>query len=263
RLEKLVLGHNKISVVPTKALWHLRDTLKELDLSGNPIKSFGAYSFFKMNKLRTVMLSQMLKLETIDEYAFGDLTSLDTITIQYMPRIRKLHPKAFYYQKNGTEHVIPISDFTWSFSILSALPEKLLDWDKLRFLSLEYNHWECDCNLAWIKNSTVERLAGDHMVCSSPLELRGVHLKQIHKEHLTCNKRSSSTQYKNPTQIGLMLGLMLLGIGGSMTTVAILVYWRQGWLCRRPDTSAYNQIERTSDTITISEDMEWDNKDVA
>ena len=46
-----------------------------------------------MNKLRTLILEQMLKLENVDEYAFGDLTSLDTFTIQYMPRIKNLHPK--------------------------------------------------------------------------------------------------------------------------------------------------------------------------
>lgn len=54
---------------------------------------------------------------------------------------------------------------------------------------------------------------------------------------------------------------MIVGIGASLVTVSLLVYWRQGWLCRKPH-GAYSHIERSVTSITVADELEWDNKDL-
>ncbi|KAK7077338.1 hypothetical protein SK128_003774 [Halocaridina rubra] len=186
KLEKLSLAHNDISFVPTKALFRIRESLKELDLSGNPIQTLGAYSFYGLSNVRSLRLDQMLKLETIEEFAFGDLRHLETCILRYMPRIVTIHPKAFRTANNKTEMIIPVEDFTFSFSILSTLPEKLLNWSTLQYADMKYNHWNCDCQMQWVKNSSLLEKVGSHMLCSKPIHLRGHSIINIPEKDFVC-----------------------------------------------------------------------------
>ncbi|XP_042892583.1 leucine-rich repeat-containing protein 15-like isoform X2 [Penaeus japonicus] len=257
KLEKLVLAFNSIEVVPSKALFNLRNSLTYLDLSANPIKSLGAYTFFCLSYVKTLILAQMLYLESIEAYSFGDLTSLQKCEITYAPRIINLDGKAFHTNKNGSDSVLLVEDFTFSFSVLHTLPEGLLKWEHLRQVRLEYNQWQCDCNMKWIKNSTLVGRIGERMICSSPDNLRGRRLSKVNAEDLTCGL-SPVTSHKS---FGFLVGLMVLGFVTSMATVALLVYWRQGWLCRRPQ-NAYTRVRAGRTAITVTDDMEWDNKDL-
>lgn len=259
KLETLSLAYNKISVIPSKALFHLRYSLKDLDLSGNPIKAIGAYSFYGLHNLQHLRLDQMLKLKTIDAFAFGDLRHLESCSIRYMPKIISIDPKAFYGSENVTEGPIAVEDFTLSFSILSTLPEGLLDWEKLRYINIQYNHWKCDCNMKWVKTSPLLEMAGNHIVCSTPLRLRGFRMSDIPEEDLVC---SYMPEHLTANQsLGFLIGLLIAGVGVSLATVALLVYWRQGWLFKPPQ-GEYTNIERGASAITVVDDMEWDNKDL-
>ncbi|XP_063597842.1 phospholipase A2 inhibitor-like isoform X1 [Penaeus indicus] len=265
KLEKLILAFNAIEVVPSKALFNLRNSLTYLDLSANPIKTLGAYSFFSLSYVKTLILRQMLQLMSIEAYSFGDLVSLERCEIAYAPRILTLDGKAFHTNKNGTDSVLLLEDFSFSFSVLRTLPEGLLKWDHLRQVRLEYNQWCCDCSMKWVKNSSLMDLVGDRMICSSPDFLRGHRLSKVNDKDLICGVTPVSS-HKAPISppsrsFGFLVGLMVLGFVTSMATVALLVYWRQGWLCRRPQ-NAYSRVRAGRTTITVTDDMEWDNGDL-
>nr|XP_045612294.1 leucine-rich repeat neuronal protein 3-like [Procambarus clarkii]XP_045612295.1 leucine-rich repeat neuronal protein 3-like [Procambarus clarkii] len=259
-LQEVSLAVNNMTVVPAKALFLLRDSLVTLDLSGNPIQSLGAYSFFNLTNLRTLILERFLLLETIEAYAFGDLDSLETVVLRYMPRIKYIHPKAFHEQVidpqtgHQVDKAIIVEDFTFSFSILATLPEDLLPWQHLRQVRLEYNHWNCDCRMKWVKASPLMNLVDNRMLCSQPLRLRGHRLKYVKEEDLRCDPQTHS-QIKS---FGFLVGLMVAGLGVSLATVSLLVYWRHGWLCRRPQ-GAYSRIQRGPSTITVADEIEYDN----
>nr|XP_053655286.1 leucine-rich repeat neuronal protein 3-like isoform X2 [Cherax quadricarinatus] len=261
-LEEVSLAQNNMTVVPTKALYPVRYTLTRLDLSGNPFQSLGAYSFYKQHNLRTIILERLLHLETIEAYAFGDLHSLETVVFRYMPRIKYIDPKAFHEMavdtetKGGVDRALTVEDFTFSFSVLATLPEELLPWQHLRQARLEYNHWNCDCQMKWVKTSPLMDLVDNRMVCSKPKRLRGHRLKYIKEEDLNCDPEPIS----QARSFGFLAGLMVAGLCVSLATVALLVYWRQGWLCRRP-VGAYSRIERGPTTITIADELEYENTD--
>ncbi|KAG7156529.1 Leucine-rich repeat-containing protein 4C-like [Homarus americanus] len=149
---------------------------------------------------------------------------------------------------------IRVEDFTFSFSILTTLPEDLLPWEHLRQVSLVYNQWNCDCNMKWVKSSPLMDLVGVRMVCSQPPRLRGRHLKGVDEKDLLCGHEIASSR----KAFGFLAGLMAVGIVASLGTVALLVYWRRGWLCRRP-AGVYTNIERTPKTITVADELPWDN----
>lgn len=257
KLEKLILAHNAIEVVPSKALFNLRNSLTYLDLSANPIKTLGAYTFFSLVYVKTLILRQMLQLTSIEAFSFGDLVSLERCEIAYAPRILNLDAKAFHTTKDGVDSVLLLEDFTFSFSVLHTLPKGLLKWDHLRQVRLEYNQWCCDCNMKWVKNSSLIDLVGDRMICSSPDYLRGFRLSKVSPKDLTC-ELSPVSSHKS---FGFLVGLMVLGFVTSIATVALLVYWRQGWLCRRPQ-NPYSRVRAGRTTITVTDDMEWDNGDL-
>ncbi|XP_068204058.1 leucine-rich repeat neuronal protein 3-like [Palaemon carinicauda] len=253
KLDELSLAFNDLAEIPVKALHHIKDSLKDLDVSGNPIKDLGAYSFYGLKNLKNLRLDQMLKLETIDAFAFGDLTHLETCTLRYMPRISYVDEMAFYGNKNGTKKSILLRDFTFSFSMLSTLPEKLLDWSRLRYVDLRYNKWHCDCNMRWIKNSTLLKLTGSKMVCSSPKTLTGKPITRIPEDQMTCSKpQAVVTSHES---LGIIIGILIAGIGVSLGTVAFLVYRRHGWLFVRPQGN-YAHIDRGAEEITVIQDVE-------
>lgn len=255
KLSKVSLAFNEMTEIPAKALHHIKDSLEDLDFSGNPIKDLGAYSFYGLSNLKTLRLDQMLKLETIDAFAFGDLIHLETCTLRYMPKISYVDEMAFYGNKNGTKKPIVVQDFTFSFSVLTTLPERLLDWSKIRYVNLRYNKWTCDCSMKWIKNSSLLELTGSKMVCSSPIILRGKKLTDVPAEQMTCSEHE--VEVTSNQSLGIIIGILIAGIGVSLATVALLVYWRQGWLFVRP-TSTYVHIQRGAEEITVIEDVEME-----
>lgn len=251
-LEKVSLAYNQFTMVPSKALYGLRASLLYLDLSGNPFRSLDAYSFDSLNNLRSLMLEQMLKLKTIDAYAFGDLTRLETLILRYMPWIETIDAKAFHKTEGSTEVSLMLSDFTFSYSSLHYLPEDLLPWDRLHYISLEFNHWRCDCNMLWVKNATtLIRQTGKRMLCYEPSVLRGYHLMTVKDEDLTCDPEPPQVQ----RAFGFLVVVMVAGLAASLATISLLVYWQRGWVCRRPP-GAYMSVQRTGSTITITDDRD-------
>ncbi|KAG0716855.1 Carboxypeptidase N subunit 2 [Chionoecetes opilio] len=222
QLQRVSLAYNELRVVPSRALRHLGASLLHLDLSGNLFTSLDAYSFDGLENLRSLTLEQMFRLVTIDAYAFGDLTRLETLVLRYMPWMESIDSKAFHRIVEGKESSLRLADFTFSYSSLHTLPEHLLPWEHLRYISLHLNHWRCDCHMRWVKNAT---------------EL----LRQTGKTMIT--------------MFVFLVVVMTAGLSASLATIALLVYWRRGWLCRRPK-GAYSSVRRSGSTITITEEVD-------
>lgn len=252
KLERVSLAYNMMSVVPSKALAGLSSSLLHLDLSGNLFTSLGAYSFNSLGNLRSLTLDQMLRLTKIEAYAFGDLVRLEKIVLRYMPWVEKIDRKAFHKTENGVESSITVSDFTFSYTNLHTLPEDLLPWEHLHYISLEFNHWRCDCNMLWVKNATaLLEQTGKRMLCHEPSRLRGYRLSHVKDKDLTCD----SSQPNMKGAFGFLVVIMIAGLSASLATVSLLVYWQRGWVCRRPP-GAYQSVQRSGSTITITEEMD-------
>ncbi|KAK8396496.1 hypothetical protein O3P69_005501 [Scylla paramamosain] len=252
KLESVSLAHNLLRVVPSKALHGLSSSLLHLDLSGNLFTSLSAYSFYGLGNLRSLSLEQMLRLTRIDAYAFGDLMHLEKIVLRYIPWIERIDYKAFHKTENGVESPIILSDFTFSYTSLHTLPEDLLPWEDLHYISLEFNHWRCDCNMLWVKNATsLLHQTGNRMICYEPSHLRGYRLTHAKDKDLTCDSSPSTTR----GAFGFLVVVMIAGLSASLATISLLVYWQRGWVCRQPP-GAYTSVRRSGSTITITEEVD-------
>ena len=68
-----------------------------------------------------------------------------------------------FYLNPGDNKTCPIRDFTMSFTKVSSLDQHMLPWDKLNYIDLRNNRWNCDCHMAWVKGSSLEEEVADHL----------------------------------------------------------------------------------------------------
>jgi len=244
-IEDLRLVHNQLEVLPTKALFKLEHCLKKLDLSGNPIKVLPTYSLYSLTHLTTLKFEQMVHLTHIEKFAFDKLSNLHTVVFRYLPRIEYISEEAFMSENNGSHEHCPILDFTLSYSVMDSLPETLLDWNKLKYLNVRNNRWRCDCKLAWLKNSAVERLAGDTFFCSEPQRMRGAILAWSSKEDFECHAADNDPPLS--VNLGFVVVLLILSTMLSLATVAVLFYRRNGFLF----SSNYSTLRASKGDITV------------
>ncbi|XP_018008186.1 carboxypeptidase N subunit 2 [Hyalella azteca] len=237
-LEELSLAFNELGSVPTKALFKLSPSLKVLDLSGNLFTELTSYSIYNMKRLHELYLRQLIYLKAIDDYAINECNNLRNLELQLLPRISFISSRL-------------------SYTRLETLPEGLLNWTLVKSLELSHNQWRCDCHMAWIKGSPVEKLVGENFYCSLPNRLRGSPLSQLKEEDFVCK---ASDDYPDPKQWGVVAVLLLVGVLASITTVAFLFYRRNGFLCRKTDN--YSQLKAASrETITVVDSSAVSNTD--
>jgi len=247
RIVELSLASNQLRAVPNKVLFELTDTLRSLDLSGNPIQTLSTYSFYNLPHLEKVTLEQMARLKSIESAAFCELPSLRTVVLRYLPKITYIDEGAFTSIQNQSKVICPVQDFTLSHSILTSLPEHLLNWQDIKYLNLHNNRWRCDCDFAWVKGSPVEEKFGHDFYCSAPPRVRGSQLNWLTRQDFECRPGD----YSRSLQWAVVGGLLVAGTLVSLLTVAVLFYRRHGYIFRPP--RAYDTLANATsiDSITV------------
>jgi len=247
KVAELGLASNQLRAVPTKPLYELADSLMAVDLSGNPIQELSSYSFYNLPRLEKVTLEQMARLRSIESAAFCELPRLNTVVLRYLPKITYIDEGAFTSIQNASKVFCPVQDFTLSHSIMTSLPEHLLNWQEVKYLNLHNNRWRCDCDFAWVKGSPVEEIFGHDFYCSAPPRVRGSQLNWLTRQDFECRPED----YSRSLQWAVVGGLLVAGTLVSLLTVAVLFYRRHGYLFRPP--RAYDQLANATsvDSITV------------
>ncbi|KAA0189425.1 hypothetical protein HAZT_HAZT003512 [Hyalella azteca] len=161
-LLKLDLSNNEIQIITNDSFNGIAN-LSSLDLSHNKLHVFEANTFMLLPRLQRLQLN----LEELS-LAFNELGSVPTKALfKLSPSLKVLDLSgnlftAFSSSSENKEVRIPLQDLKLSYTRLETLPEGLLNWTLVKSLELSHNQWRCDCHMAWIKGSPVEKLVGEN-----------------------------------------------------------------------------------------------------
>lgn len=209
-LEHLNLGFNEIEDL-TKL--DISPNLGKLDLSGNPVRDFKAYSLNHIYNLKELIMEDMPYLGIVDEYSLYGLYKLTHVTFEGSKNLSTFHRFAFSVD---TDENLKLKILNLRGCNLRSLDSFLKNFFVgLEELHLDGNPLNCDCDLKWLKE--VELETNGH--CFKPQELLGRLLSEIEEKEMKCSKTSMFM-----TKLVNSLILLTLLIGCSL---AIWCFFRQ------------------------------------
>lgn len=151
-LKHLSLAHNNFQQIPLVPY-----TVEYLDLSGSKITQLAARNL-NYHSLKTLILNRSRKLEKIDKYAFYNLQSLETLSLNDCPKLKEFNDEVFGIITKDMGLALKrlslarsgLQSLNYTYSYL---------FDELEFIDLEDNQWRCDCGLFWLRifNKTLHR----------------------------------------------------------------------------------------------------------
>ncbi|XP_068631893.1 carboxypeptidase N subunit 2-like [Battus philenor] len=202
KLFSLDISYNFIKDVPKCLNSQILPKLEDLRLDGNPVEDV----YFKnILSLKNLYLNDMHKLVTVKDKAFSNVIGRSDDTSD---------KNCFYLYMSNCASLSAIEDSAFdatslcmidiSKNNLSHLSKNLLDWTELsEGANLQYNPWECSCQLQWVLDDllpllykTNSRLLSE-LRCGSPRAYEGLRLVHWYNwtEQAMCSemmKRSDS-----------------------------------------------------------------------
>ncbi|XP_076357600.1 leucine-rich repeat neuronal protein 1-like [Tachypleus tridentatus] len=180
KLKSVFLGNNYIKHVPSTPVHSLKK-LKMLNLDSNPIPILYTQDFVNLSVVE-VSVSNSTTLTLIDEGAFWDLPSLESIHLQNNYHLQFIDPKAFIKVPNL--HFLNLNN-----NNISAISENIVKQRTNVQISLSGNPLLCDCNLRWIRealdnSSTVVFKESDNLLCKQPEEVSNKRLQDLNLENI-------------------------------------------------------------------------------
>uniref|UniRef100_A0AC34GQZ7 Uncharacterized protein n=1 Tax=Panagrolaimus sp. ES5 TaxID=591445 RepID=A0AC34GQZ7_9BILA len=169
-LRDLILFNNPLTSVP-KALNGIPN-LFALDLSDTLIETLNTNTFDEDSNLSQISFFSMHNLISIDNCAFCGLSNLTWIGFWYCEKLSFIHENAFGAVTN--KKIPQIESFVLSDTNITVLPEKLLNWEAVKEISISgNNHMACNCSNAWLINdiSLYKMFSFYVPKCASPPEL--------------------------------------------------------------------------------------------
>jgi len=210
-LNVLDLSSNLLDTIPTTAL-SLLGRLQKLSLNRNRIFIIGEDAFSGLANLRMFSLKNDDNLRSIDVRAFVSTPLLEEISIDFCPNLQTLSPETFVLQRESLNRV------SLRGNGFPSLHHLLLDWEKLHFLDIRGNTFNCSsCDIKWLwefvnmkrKNrdnqargrKLVEIPEDDtrEILCQEPISLRGTPVMDISLENLNCLQDSFLMQEPHAT----------------------------------------------------------------
>lgn len=214
-LTRLTLTNNKLTGIPTG----LPSSLKLLYLNQNKIGQLRVVRLMGLNKLIRLDLSKnTICDEGIQENAFKMLTSLNYLdlndnclrdiphsipnTLQYLllanNKIRYIYtnqPDMLKHKKVGTfRELTELVELDLSNNLLRSIEENSFDsLQKLLLIRFNNNPWKCDCHLKYFLKFVSKLIKNDirqHIICSTPLSLKGVALNNLDPGALICKRNA-------------------------------------------------------------------------
>jgi len=143
-LETLHLERNKLSKIPS-AMSSSLSNLQFLYLDGNLLETIETKAF--PPSLKGISIQKCDALTEIgDVFGTEAAIQLKMVTIRENPKLNAIRDSAF----GGPDS--PVTDLDLSYNALTTLPNFLVNWNNLVSADLTGNFWDCDCNMAWVKN---------------------------------------------------------------------------------------------------------------
>lgn len=149
RLEVLDISKNEFNEVPTSALRAPQNGLKKLILDDNPIKILDEKSFVGLESLEELYIRNMPSLLEIRANTFSHLRNLRVLRIENNRNLHTINRHAF----RGISYAdnFMLKEVSLYGNMLTTLSAAALPWEKVEYLDLRHNPWDCDCTLQWIK----------------------------------------------------------------------------------------------------------------
>ena len=232
-LQELEIQHNSLEIIFPKN--SEVDSLRTLDVSYNLIDRLPNTRFLKLdtldlgyNQLQSVpqnlnSMSPLLRTLVLDgnqitSVFFPERTSLESISLSYMPTLEVLEAKALSniagtkISREGTKcldvyvsHNENLQDIDesalegvnlcyldLSYNNLTKVPQNLTDWDAvLEGFDLQGNPWACECEDQWMMKTILDKLMkeGEHQYlllnlrCNTPEEMKDSKFVKFHERN--------------------------------------------------------------------------------
>lgn len=185
-LLRLDLGRNNLASIPSSAL-AAPNSLTHLDVSDNGVEELPKGSFSNLSSLESLTLTNMKRLQFVDELSFVNLVSLTRLEISGCSRLAYIHRDAFR-NVDRLETLLLHSNAmeTVEEGIFRTLPS-------LTQLDLHSNPLTCDCAMQWLvrKRNQLTLFNDRLLTCHSPAALKGLSLVDVPIDRLseTCGPR--------------------------------------------------------------------------
>ncbi|XP_055647486.1 leucine-rich repeat-containing protein 70 [Falco peregrinus] len=234
-LAYLFLEGNNLTLVPSKAIGRLRN-LERLSLSHNPIGSINPFAFKGLTKLRYLSLKNM-KLNHIAVNGFFGLSNLSQLILSYND-LENINSSTFallnnlMYLQLDRNKITSIGGGTFekmgqSLKILSLAfnnitelhPEVVKPLASLTHLQVNYNPWNCSCEMLGLLNWLASSPISVKIHCWNPPSMRGRPLHYIKwTQFANCSDPTASPD--------TAWSLGSAGVRHSATT--LLMAWHKG-----------------------------------
>lgn len=175
-LQELNLRGNALKRIPEL----LPDTLEKLDISDNLLETLQDVDTKQLTHVREFYMDDMPYLTTIGEKALFPLKSVEKMSFQNNRRLKAIHELVF--GANAT-HSPSLHSIIFRGSALHSFNITLARiFHQLNVLDLNGVPLRCDCQLAWLKDLTIETNGR----CIQPPRLRGLSLRSIRSKDFSC-----------------------------------------------------------------------------
>ncbi|XP_060898626.1 leucine-rich repeat neuronal protein 1-like [Labrus mixtus] len=219
-LESISFYDNKLVRIPQLALQKVPN-LKFLDLNKNPVNKIQEGDFRNMLRLKELGINNMMELVSIDRYAMDNLPELTKLEATNNPKLSYVHKLAF-------RDMPSLESLMLNNNALTALYQHTVEvLPNLREISLHSNPLRCDCVIQWMSSNrtTVRFMEPLAMLCSSPPELRGQHVRglKLLDSPEQCLPLISHNTF--PSHLNLELGMSISLDCRAMSEPEPEIYW--------------------------------------
>ncbi|XP_062861767.1 toll-like receptor 7 [Trichomycterus rosablanca] len=171
-LKSLDISHNNLNFIPIQVFQGLPESLTELNITNNKLKSFPWKGLGFLHQLKVLDLSGN-QLTTVPAMLSNFSKSIETLVL-HKNQISSLSPG--FLQSAFSLKKLDLSYNQIKYIEESSFPENVID--KLEVLYLNNNRFVCSCNATWFvrwlnhTSVNIPRLATD-VSCTSPASQRG------------------------------------------------------------------------------------------
>ncbi|XP_035450412.2 leucine-rich repeat neuronal protein 3-like [Spodoptera frugiperda] len=204
-MRQLIISNNNIS-----QMFEIPMTLEYLDLSDNPITAIFSEDFANLVALKVLKLNN-LQIQTVSESTFEYLPALKTLELERNRNLTSFSKLAF-----GREPLVDADNFalerlSLKGSRVSKLDEDLLTpFGVLTELDLQGNPWNCDCQIAWVKQLQIPEELNDHLRCATPRNLFNARIFDLKPKYFLCNEKHAG---------------LIIGVVSACATLALIALW--------------------------------------
>ncbi|XP_074594295.1 uncharacterized protein LOC141849736 [Brevipalpus obovatus] len=205
-LHYLDLSWNQFTQIPTSIIQDARN-LRSLVFDGNPIRKLDRTSFSKMANLTGLSVSESSRMVSIGNNTFSNLCSLQVLRIIGNIRLTTIHPEAFS-GLHRSPHCSNLKKIFLTDNSLRTLKEGILPRAKYDEIDLALNPWNCDCDLAWIRDFPA--IMHDDLICNEPKNIAGHNIFDISAEKFVCNEEDGNENMGKVAILGISVTFLFI-----------------------------------------------------